>query len=480
MNYKFTAVLILISILISILYLLVRHSRETFQLDNAHTETILTFFENLEKKRGVFYIDGNPIKMQQQPQQQPQPQQRPLPAIDQKTVIIPPSNISPNIIRYGDVVKIQHIRSGRHLYSHARNAYRSPKCTHAFGYHEVTCSDGTISDPAGILTHNDNNYWWLIKGGENGAVINYGDRIALYHKATGKYVKLDSRYLSPTTNQTFVGCINDHPTYWIIEDGNGSLKLDSLINLKVVEGSKTYRLHSHSHGNSNYKCNTPGQYASSGQQEVTGFQRDDSNDDWKITEKQSNNGVGAAATAIDQAPPTKTYTYYMYGSGINNTIQHRTAVLAPKSVKVAGIDNNVYIIKDQQYIKMVAIPSGVAKYINTNTSLTNFQNTFSQAIWNGAIIAISGGKHTYKLGTQWEKWTHPTNGDSNIVRYNQNNRVECASYKPGACYWNTHTVDQVNNMDKNTLISNMCGDDQYLPGHWCGMYDQANKKIHIS
>ena len=130
---------------------------------------------------------------------------------------------------------------------------------------------------------------------------------------------------------------------------------------------------------------------------------------------------------------------------------------------------------------MVAIPSGVAKYIeHMNTTLTNFQNTFSQTIWNGATIARAGGEYTYKLGTQWEKWTHPTNGDNTIVRYNQNNRVECESDKIGACYWNTNTVDQVNNMDKNTLISNMCGDDKYLPGHWCGMYDQANKKIHIS
>ena len=58
MDYKFTSVLILILIIV----LLIRYSRETFQSNNAHTEIVLTFFEKLDKQHGVFYIDGKPIK----------------------------------------------------------------------------------------------------------------------------------------------------------------------------------------------------------------------------------------------------------------------------------------------------------------------------------------------------------------------------------------------------------------------------------
>jgi hypothetical protein len=96
MNYKFTAVLLL---LILLLCLLIRYSRETFQLDNSRTEIILTFFENLDKKQEIFYIDGKPIKSpSQQPQQPQQPQlvaAAAVTAIDPKTITIPPTNIPP-------------------------------------------------------------------------------------------------------------------------------------------------------------------------------------------------------------------------------------------------------------------------------------------------------------------------------------------------------------------------------------------------
>jgi flagellar motor protein MotB len=414
MNYKFTAALISILILISILYLLIRYSRETFQLNNAHTETILTFFENLEKKRGVFYIDGKPIKPQQQ--QQPQQQQRPRPQQQQ------PQQQQ----QQQQQPQPQQQQQPQQQPSAAAEAPLKQKL------------DSCTNNSQCIEGHTCRKCGYPGQSGQ-GRCLTQGD--------------------CESANRVDCGKINTGAAGPMA--GNKNNYFEGITACQCKDKCDNYPEN---------LCKAWHHYTNSKQCWLKN----------KVDLDYNGHGVGAAATAIDQAPPTKTYTYYMYGPWINNNIQHRTAVLAPKSVIVDGIDNNVYIIKDKQYIKMVAIPSGVAKYINTNTTLTNFQNTFSQDNWNDAIIAISGGEYTYKLGTQWEKWTHPTDGGSNIVRYNQNNRVECASDKPGACYWNTHTVDQVNNMDKNTLISNMCGDDQYLPGHWCGMYDQANKKIHIS
>ena len=47
------------------------------------------------------------------------------------------------------------------------------------------------------------------------------------------------------------------------------------------------------------------------------------------------------------------------------------------------------------------------------------------------------------------------------------------------CLLNTHTVEQVNNINVNLLVSNVCESRRYKSEHCCGMYYQTNMKIYI-
>ena len=187
----------------------------------------------------------------------------------------------PNIIYYGDVIKINHNNTNRRLHSHnIKSNHRvfwfkfvwwrfrwGWKCKKEPSYNEVSCFGGY-----------DDNDWWIITSATNktGMVWN-GDIIRLKHQSTGKYLTFRNDYRSATTNQGFVGS-GGIAGRWVIKNrynNNTNITLNNIITFRA--SNNTGNLHSHGR---RYKC-----WGSSRQQEVTLFGGWDSNDNWKIIKK---------------------------------------------------------------------------------------------------------------------------------------------------------------------------------------------------
>jgi len=79
----------------------------------------------------------------------------------------------------------------------------------------------------------------------------------------------------------------------------------------------------------------------------------------------------------------------------------------------------------------------------------------------------------------WIDWTDTRNQNSTVVRYNTDNKVECASADGTNCYWNTKIAAEVNTMVQTELNPTVCVPDQYRSNHWCGMFDSINKNLYV-
>ncbi len=173
-------------------------------------------------------------------------------------------------VKYGDTVRLIHLMTKHALHSHGIN-YTHPRSS---GQQQVTAYSG-----------HDSNDYWLIKGQhglptdkKSGQPIRHRDVIRLEHVATKRNLHSHSDALSPLTSQQEVtafgdkgeGDANDN---WQVEvDGKGIWYEKKQI--RLIHLDTRHALHSHEgHWHPQFTA---------GQQEVTCYERRDSNDYWVI------------------------------------------------------------------------------------------------------------------------------------------------------------------------------------------------------
>ena len=115
----------------------------------------------------------------------------------------------------------------------------------------------------------------------------------------------------------------------------------------------------------------------------------------------------------------------------------------------------------------------------TTTSTTTTTTTAAPTTTTTTTAAPTTTTSTTAAPTNgpWDDLVDP-NGDRNVVRYNKDGIIECASPTgPGVCFWNTHNAEAVNNM-VNVKVNPCSITQQQDINHWCGEYDMNNKRIH--
>ncbi len=176
------------------------------------------------------------------------------------------------VVKYGQVIKMSHVMSGRTLHSHALNYGHAG----GSGQQQVTCFDGA-----------DDNDLWRVKGAHGsadnaraGQPVRNGDIIRLEHVLTRRNLHSHAGIKSPVTGQQEVtafgengqGDANDD---WKVEiDGGGEWAARR--RLRLVHRLSNAALHSH--------LGFRHAQHTAGQQEVTGFLPRDANDFWWLLE----------------------------------------------------------------------------------------------------------------------------------------------------------------------------------------------------
>lgn len=176
------------------------------------------------------------------------------------------------VVRYGQVVKLSHVWSGRTLHSHALSYGH----VGGSGQQQVTCFEGA-----------DDNDLWRIRPAHGvadasraGQTVSHGDTIRLEHVLTRRNLHSHAGLRSPVTGQQEVTCFGENGTGdgnddWHIEvDGSGTWTSDT--RFRLVHVPTNHALHSHV-GYRHWQW-------TAGQQEVTGFQSRDDNDWWWLLE----------------------------------------------------------------------------------------------------------------------------------------------------------------------------------------------------
>ncbi len=176
------------------------------------------------------------------------------------------------IVKYGQVIKLSHVWSGRTLHSHALNYGHAG----GSGQQQVTCFDGS-----------DDNDLWRVKGAHGtpdnhkvGQDVRNGDIIRLEHVLTRRNLHSHAGIVSPVTRQQEVTCFGDNGNGdgnddWRVElDGSGYWS--SANRLRLIHVPSNAALHSH--------LGFKHSQWTAGQQEVTGFGPRDANDWWWLLE----------------------------------------------------------------------------------------------------------------------------------------------------------------------------------------------------
>ena len=180
--------------------------------------------------------------------------------------------VARDIVRYGDILRLRHVSTGRCLHSHARRYQHSGSS----GQQQVTAYDGK-----------DSNDFWLVKG-PSGKAEDYAkgyrvanrDIIRLEHVNTKRNLHSHEGYRSPISGQQEVTAFGNNG----VGDANDNWRLeletddswDAGRRVRLIHVNTNYALHSHT-------C-TPHPEFTSGQQEVTGY-GDRDNNDWWIAER---------------------------------------------------------------------------------------------------------------------------------------------------------------------------------------------------
>lgn len=182
------------------------------------------------------------------------------------------NNINSKAICYGTFIRLQHINTKLRLHSHGINYHGGSKQQEITGYHIK-----------------DDNDWFIIKPAANnkakiGDVIKNGTIIRLQHWLTLKYLHSKEGIQSPILKQQEVNGFdkeNDTDNDWILfiknkpkNDRKTEWIIGQTINLFHFNSQGT--LHSHKHN----------LVTGSKQQEVTVFDKRDSNDDWMVEDIQ--------------------------------------------------------------------------------------------------------------------------------------------------------------------------------------------------
>jgi dolichyl-phosphate-mannose-protein mannosyltransferase len=172
-----------------------------------------------------------------------------------------------DVVRFFDLVTLKHVNTGAYLHSHPMRFPAGSK------QQQVTCYAG----------EDGNNLWCVQPGNAQredmikswGKAVEHGDAIRLLHCATGFYLHSHPRVESPVTKQQEVTCYefrdaNDDWTLRLTEDKR-VWRAEIVVNLMHRETDRS--LHSHSSKLPDWGHS---------QQEVTAYDKRDSNDNWII------------------------------------------------------------------------------------------------------------------------------------------------------------------------------------------------------
>ncbi|MEV6415081.1 C1 family peptidase [Kribbella sp. NPDC051718] len=202
-------------------------------------------------------------------------------------VVVPPAAAA---LRFGSVIKLRHLLSGRALHSHLFD-YGHPGSS---GQQQVTCYEKS-----------DANDLWRLRGPDGsadadyaGRPIQHGDVLRFTHVQTRRNLHSHAGFPSPVTGQQEVTCFGadgagDGNDDWRVEvAGGGAWTTDK--QLRLIHVLTDHALHSHL-GYSDPQWTM-------GQQEVTGFAERDDNDYWFATDLAERDAVflsqAAPATLI--------------------------------------------------------------------------------------------------------------------------------------------------------------------------------------